>query len=68
MVTAVLAAGALSGVASADEFSACMADRLQRADDGTTVGELRRQCQEQLRSEEQAAVAQAEDVVSRRLR
>ena len=64
----MLAASVLSGAASADEFANCMADRLQRADDRTTVGELRRQCQDQSSSKEQVADAQEGDVVSRRLR
>lgn len=66
---AVLAVGlALPAMGHADGLTECMADSMQRADDTMTIGDLRRQCQEQLKSGEYVAQAPAEDIVSRRLR
>ncbi len=65
----ILLAGCfLFGSARADDMGACMADRLQKVDDTVTVGELRRQCEEQLVEGGQIVEAQQEDVVSRRVR
>jgi hypothetical protein len=48
-VAILLGSLTLPGLVQADDVAQCMADRLHQADDGMTVGELRLQCQEQLR-------------------
>ena len=67
-VTALLAACIPAGDAFADDMAACMSDRLAKADDTVTVGELRSQCQAQLGRGETVAAADTGNVVSQRLR
>jgi phospholipase A1 len=66
--TLLLGGVMLSGLGHADDLGECMASKLQQADDGMTIGELRLQCQKQLQSGEYVAAAKQEAVVSERLR
>jgi len=58
----------LPGLGQADDLVDCMTNRMQQVDASMTIGELRLQCQKQLRSGEFVAEARPDAVVSQRLR
>jgi phospholipase A1/A2 len=59
----------LSGIGQADDLTECMTRMMQQGSDDTTIGELRRSCQNQLHGAEPIVPIEAEPaVVSQRMR
>ena len=66
--TALLGSLLITGVVQADDLTECMTNRMQQANDEMTVGELRLQCQKQLRDGSFVTEDKQVAVVSERLR
>ena len=66
--TALLGSLLITGVVQADDLTECMTNRMQQANDEMTVGELRLQCQKQLRDGNFVTEDKQVAVVSERLR
>lgn len=66
--TALLGTLLITGVAQAADLTECMTNRMQQANDEMTIGELRLQCQKQLRDGSFVTEEKQVGVVSERLR
>jgi phospholipase A1 len=66
--TALLGSLLVTGVAQAADLTECMTNRMQQANDEMTIGELRLQCQKQLRDGSFVTEEKQVGVVSERLR
>lgn len=66
--TALLGSLLVTGVAQAADLTECMTNRMQQANDEMTIGELRLQCQKQLRDGSFVSEEKQVGVVSERLR
>ena len=58
----------MAGVGQADDLNQCMSRMMERVDDSVTIGQLRLQCQKQLRDGSFSAAEKRADVISERVR
>lgn len=58
----------MAGAAQADDLNQCMSRMMERVDDSVSIGQLRLQCQKQLRDGSFSAAEKRADVISERVR
>ena len=67
-IAVLLGSLVMAGAAQADDLKQCMSRMMERVDDSVTIGQLRLQCQKQLRDGSFSAAEKRADVISERVR
>ena len=67
-IAVLLGSLVMAGAAHADDLNQCMSRMMERVDDSVTIGQLRLQCQKQLRDGSFSAAEKRADVISERVR